>query len=164
MTGLNTDPIASPQPLSGGEGLRSASIMGLVCLNSFFSDNSEYFTINFPIKDLVFQDAWFLKFALVLFKHLVDGIAVFNLEDEHGFLLLFVGEKIRMLKLGCKGKSSSAKITASGKIFGVLLENQFYPKEKCLQIRRINSRNAFLCPRKLHCPPNINKSYLKPYA
>jgi len=37
-----------------------------------------------------------------------------------------------MLKLGCKGKSSSAKITASGKIFSVITENQFFQKEKCL--------------------------------
>jgi len=65
-----------------------------------------------------------------------------------------MGEKIRMSKLGCKGKSSSAKITASGKIFGVLVKNQFSQKEKCPQIRRIDAGNVFLCPRKLHCPPN----------
>jgi len=51
-----------------------------------------------------------------------------------------------MSKLGCKGKSSSAKISASGKIFGVLVKNQFLPKEKCVQIRQIDAGIAFLCP------------------
>ncbi|MFN0173703.1 MAG: hypothetical protein ACKVU0_03555, partial [Saprospiraceae bacterium] len=94
----------------------------------------------------------------------VDGIAVFNLEDEHGFLLLFVGEKIRMLKLGCKGKSSSAKITASSNIFSVITENQFFQKEKCPLIPQFDGGNAFLCLGNFIALPIINKSYLKPYA
>jgi len=66
-----------------------------------------------------------------------------------------------MSKLGCKGKSSSAKISASGKIFGVLVKNQFLPKEKCVQIRQIDAGIAFLCPRKLQCPPNHQQKFFE---
>lgn len=64
-----------------------------------------------------------------------------------------------MLKLGCKGNSSSRKNPALLKKKGLKLKILFFAKEKCLEIQRNKAGSSFLCSRKLYFLPHQQKLF-----